>query len=158
MLIAERDADRAYDQTFHAGKVAAGLVTALGLVGGGVALFIALIRTPHVLGWFLGGLFLLLFAATFVSGVLTIRSRMPPRCKIAEDHTGWLATLAVAPDQLAQHYLDRASRRLTVTAAEARRLASIAHAKHRRNILTAGLLISDVLAGLSAFAAIRLGL
>jgi hypothetical protein len=156
-LLAERDADRAYDQTFHAGKVAVGLVTALGLVGGGVALFIALIRNPHVLGWVLGGLFLLLFAATFVSGVLTICSSMPPRRKITEGNTGWVATLAVEPDHLAQHYLDRASRRLAVMAAEAQFLASIAHAKHRRNVLTAGLMISDVLTGLVAFAAIRLG-
>jgi hypothetical protein len=109
------------------------------------------------LAWILGGLFILLTVATFVSGVGTIRPSMPPRHEITEANTGWVAILAVEPEKLTEYFLDRARRRLAVMAAEAQFVASVAHAKHRRNVRTGQLIPADVLAGLAAFAALQLG-
>ncbi len=159
--LAERDTDHAYDQTIHSGKLALGLLTALGLAsttGAGFFTFSFFsFRAPHLCGWILIAAFVALFAATFVNCVLTIRSSMPPRHKVTVEHAGWLATQAVPPDQLVQYYLNLARQRLAATAAEAQRLGSVAHDKHRRNFLTGSLLIGTVLTGITTIIALRFG-
>jgi hypothetical protein len=156
--MAENDVKVAYEQIRSAGKTALAKLTPLGLLGAAATFSLPYLPPAHLIGACLAVLFAALFAVCFMIAVRTIRSNIPPRSEITEDNTGWLIGVVLSPAELVQHYRDLVNRRLEVAAAELAILAPLGHRKHRRNGLLGDLVIADLIGGLLALAALRLGI
>lgn len=156
--LAENDVKVAYEQIRSGGKTALAKLTPLGLLGTAATFSLPYLPPPHLIGTCLAVLFAALYVVCFVLAVRTIRSNIPQRSKITADTTGWLIGVALTADELVQHYRDRANTRLEVAATEVSILAPLGYRRHRRNAYLGDLLIADLIVGLAALAALRLGI